>query len=56
MSWRNAKKVKLISIEEDKKNGKLSVTYIVYGNKDSVGKVSVKVREEKWFESLKIGE
>jgi len=51
-----AKKIKLISIEEDKKNEKLSVTHIIYGNKDSVGKVTLKVREEKWFESLKIGE
>jgi len=49
----NAKK-KLISLNLDKKNDKLSLTYLISGKRDDLNSVPQKLYEKPWFESFKV--
>jgi len=49
----NTKK-KLISLNLDKKNDKLSLTYLISGKRDDLNSVPQKLYEKPWFESFKV--
>jgi putative Mg2+ transporter-C (MgtC) family protein len=48
------KKYRLVSVDVDKKNNRLSLTYLVDGTKDHLNKIPKRLYEEPWFESCKI--
>ena len=47
-------KFKLIFLDVDKKNSKISFTYLVEGTKEQINKIPQKLFEKDWFESCKI--
>ena len=46
-------KRKLISINIDKKNSKLSLTYLIEGSRDNINSIPQKLFDKPWFESFK---
>lgn len=50
----NASKYKLTFLEVDKKNNKLSFTYLIEGTKEQINKIPKNLFEKDWFESCKI--
>lgn len=49
----NTKK-NLIGINADKKNNKLSLTYLISGNKNDLNSIPQKLFRESWFDSFKV--
>ncbi len=50
----NASKYKLTFLEVDKKNNKLSFTYLIEGTKEQINKIPKNLFEKDWFESCRI--
>lgn len=50
----NAHKYKLTLFELDKKNNRLSFTYLVEGTKEQINKIPQKLFEKDWLESSKV--
>jgi putative Mg2+ transporter-C (MgtC) family protein len=49
-----SKKHRLVSVDLDKKNAKLSFTYLIEGTKDNLNKIPKRIYDEPWFDSCKI--
>ncbi len=47
-------KYKSFGFEVDKKNNKISVTYLIEGSKDSLNNLPKRLYEKAWFESFKV--
>lgn len=47
------KKHKFISIDVDKKNNKMAITYLIEGTSEDIYKISKKLYEMDWFDSCK---
>ena len=45
---------KLININVDKKNNKLSLTYLIAGKKEDINSIPQKIFDKSWFESFKV--
>ena len=45
---------KKISVDINKKDNKLTVTYLIEGNKENINKIPKKLYEHDWIESIKI--
>lgn len=50
----NASKYRMTFLEVDKKNKKLSFTYLIEGTKEQINRIPKKLFEKDWFESCKI--
>lgn len=48
------KRYKLISIEADKKNNRLTIVLLVEGTKTEINKIPRQLFEQKWFDSCKV--
>lgn len=51
---RYAKKHKTISVDIDKKNNKVSISYLVEGTKDNINRLAQTLYKESWFDSCKV--
>ncbi len=49
-----AKKNKLISVEVDKSNSKLTIEYLIEGSKQHINKIPKRLYNEEWFDWCKI--
>jgi putative Mg2+ transporter-C (MgtC) family protein len=49
-----SKKHRLVSVDLDKKNARLSFTYLIEGTKDHLNKIPKRLYDEPWFDSCKI--
>jgi uncharacterized membrane protein YhiD involved in acid resistance len=49
-----SKKHKLMCVDVDKKNARLSFTYLIEGTKEHLNKIPKRLYDESWFESCKI--
>ncbi len=49
-----SKKHRLVSVDVDKKNARLSFTYLIEGTKDHLNKIPKRLYDEPWFESCRI--
>ena len=48
------KKFKLMSMEVDKKENKMAITYLIEGSKDALNKIAKIFYDKEWFESFKV--
>jgi putative Mg2+ transporter-C (MgtC) family protein len=48
------KKYKTMNIDIDKKNSKITITYLIEGSRDNMNKIIKDLYKEPWFESCKI--
>jgi putative Mg2+ transporter-C (MgtC) family protein len=48
------KKHTILSLDVDKKNNRLSITYMIQGSKDHLNKIPARLHQEPWFDSCHI--